>query len=41
MTYEEWSTNEVIEDFRKTDYISFMNYLNDWYYEDEEEDDEE
>ncbi len=31
------TTAEVIADFRTTDYGSFMDYLKDWYYEDEDE----
>lgn len=28
---------EVVADFHKTEYISFMDYMNDWYYGDEDE----
>lgn len=31
------TTQEVIADFRSTDYASFVDYLNDWYYEEENE----
>lgn len=34
---EEMTISEVISDFRSTDYASFVDYLNDWYYEDEDE----
>lgn len=30
------TSREVIEDFRTTDYANFIDYLNDWYYEEEE-----
>jgi hypothetical protein len=32
---------EVIADFHSTEYISFVEYMNDWYYEDEDEESNE
>ena len=37
MDYSDMSNADVFKDFRESDYISFVEYMNDYYYEEEEE----
>ena len=37
MNAEEWMTNqEILDDFHKSDYVSFMEYMNTYFYEEDE-----
>ena len=40
MNYEDMSNADVFDDFRKSGYISFMDYMNDYYYEEEGDEDD-